>query len=102
MGQMDLREKEPSIAILQATQEGTSAPKVQGCCFIRDRDRVAKGRSRMDFPRPHLHREAPTLTAPAPQSCYTKWPETVLMVSWCHSNRNDPEGRSHTGKGTHP
>lgn len=31
----------------------------------------------------------------------TKWPETgiVLMVSWCYSDRNDPEGRSHTGKG---
>lgn len=30
MGQMDLGEKEPSVAILQATREGTPAPKATG------------------------------------------------------------------------
>lgn len=104
--QMDLVKGTKCSHSAVATQEGTQPQRLQGCCFIRDGDTVATEEDpEWTSQEPHLHREAPTLTrgisSLSPELTLSGLEQTVLVVSWCYSNTNDPEGRSHTGQKIH-
>lgn len=92
---------EPSVAILQATQDGTPAPKATGMLPHQRLRQSGQSKIQKGLPKKPPSTGKPRHSQlPLPRA-NTKWPETgaVLTVSWCYSNRNEPERRSHTGKG---
>ena len=83
MGQMDLREKELSVAILQATREGTPAPKATGMLLHQRPRQSGQRKIQNGLPKNPTSTGKPRHSQlPLPRA-NTKWPETVLMVSWC-------------------
>lgn len=101
---MDLREKEPSVAILQATREGTPAPKATGMLLHQRLRHSGQRKIQNGLPKNPTSTEKPQhspewVSSLSPELTLSGLEQTVLVVSWCYSNRNDPEGRSHTGQG---
>lgn len=108
VGQMDLRGKGTKCSHSAGSTGGALQPqRLQGCCFIRDRRHSGQRKVRMELWAPHTERSPNThqseLAPLSPELTLSGLEQTVLVVSWCYSNRNDPEGKvTHRKRGTHP